>query len=63
MDFELHILRPQHYDDQNNRSVSAPTYLEEIPFEDEWSEEHAVPFHNKCAKILADDMACFLVAW
>jgi hypothetical protein len=37
--------------------------LEEIPFEDEWSEEQAVCFHNKCVRILVDDMACFLEAW
>lgn len=37
--------------------------LAEIPFEDEWSEEYAVSFHNKCVKILTDEMACFLEAW
>ena len=63
MDFALHILRPQHYDSQNNRSSSAPTYIVDEPklsrLTHLWIKEHRPQMFHR---ITIEDLNAFETA-
>ena len=60
MDFELHMLRSQHFDTNNNRSASAPTYVVDEPKLSRltylWIKEHRPQMFHR---ITNDDINAF----